>query len=75
MVQLTAGGRPLKLRVDVPTGPIRPEALLPLYRALAERLTHMSAQAAAEAGDTVSCKQGCAACCRQLVAIWALVAR
>ena len=75
LIQLTVGGRPLKVRVDVPTGPIRPEALLPLYRAIADRLTDMSAKFAAESGDAVTCKRGCAACCRQLVAISALEAR
>ena len=75
MIQLSVGGRPLNVRVDVPTGPIRPEALLPLYRAIADKLTGMSARAAAESGDAVSCKQGCAACCRQLVAVSALEAR
>ena len=75
LVQMMVGGRPLKVRVDVPTGPIRPEALLPLYQAIADRLTDLSARAAAEAGDAISCKRGCAACCRQLVAISALEAR
>lgn len=75
LVQLTVGNRPLQFRVEVPTGPIRPEALLPLYRALADRLTAMAARAAADAGDAVSCRKGCSACCRQLVAISALEAR
>lgn len=72
---MTVGGRPLKMRVDVPTGPITPAALLPLYRALVDRLMAMSFKATEEAGKPISCGKGCAACCRQVVAISALEAR
>jgi Fe-S-cluster containining protein len=74
-VQLTVGGRRLDLRIDAPTGPVPPAALLPLYRGLAEKLTAVAVQEAARAGDRVTCRRGCAACCRQVAAISALEAR
>ena len=74
-VRMTVGGRPLKMRVDVPTGPITPAALLPLYRSLVDRLMVMSFKATEEAGKPISCRKGCAACCRQVVAVSALEAR
>jgi Fe-S-cluster containining protein len=74
-VQLTVGGRQLNLRVDAPTGPVAPAALLPLYRGLAEKLTAVAIEEAARAGDHVTCRRGCAACCRQVVAVSALEAR
>jgi Fe-S-cluster containining protein len=74
-VQLTVGGRRIDLRIDAPTGPVTPAALLPLYRSLAERLTAVAVAGAAQAGDQVSCRRGCAACCRQVVAVSALEAR
>src|SRR3954468_19215922 len=74
-VQLTVGGRRIDVRIDAPTGPVAPATLLPLYRSLAERLTAVAVGAAAQAGAQVSCRRGCAACCRQVVAVSALEAR
>ena len=75
LVQLTVGGRKLDLRVEVPTAPIAPASLLPLYRGLADRLTAISMEVAEGKGDKVACRKGCAACCRQVVAVSALEAR
>jgi Fe-S-cluster containining protein len=75
MVQLTVAGRPLGMRVQVPTAPLAPEALLPMYRGLIDRLAAMSETATAAAGKPLSCRRGCAACCRQLVPVSALEAR
>jgi len=75
LVQLTVGGRKLGVQVDVPTGRVSPAALLPLYRGMAEQLTALAVKAAEESGERVSCRMGCAACCRQVVAVSALEAR
>src|SRR5690349_18654639 len=74
-VQLTVGGRRLDLHIDAPTGPVAPASFLPLYRGLAEKLTAVAVAEAARAGDHVTCRRGCGACCRQVVAISALEAR
>ena len=75
LVQLTVGGRKLGVQVDVPTGPVAPAAMLPLYRGVAEQITALAVRAAEEAGERVSCRAGCAACCRQVVAVSTLEAR
>ena len=75
MLQLTIAGQPLKMRVAAPTGPIAPSMLLPLYRALVDEIMRLTVKAAGQTGDAVSCRRGCAACCRQLVAVSALEAR
>ena len=75
LVQLTAGGRTLNVRVDAPTGPVPPAAMLPLYRNIAEMLTTVAVKAAEAGGDRVTCRKGCAACCRQVVAVSPLEAR
>jgi len=74
-VTLTVAGRPLNVRVDVPTAPIPPAELLPFYRALVDSLVKASTKLGAGAGRSVSCRQGCAHCCRQLVPVSALEAR
>jgi Fe-S-cluster containining protein len=75
MVQLTVAGQPLKMRVAAPTGPIAHALLLPLYRALVDQIMALTVKAAAQKGELLSCHRGCAACCRQLVAVSALEAR
>lgn len=74
-VELTVNGRRLPLRVAVPAGRVHPSTLLPLYRSLADHLTDLAVRAAVAAGHTVSCKKGCAACCRHLVPVSPLEAR
>jgi Fe-S-cluster containining protein len=44
-------------------------ALLPVARKLSYELTTITLNDACQGGKTVSCKAGCGACCRQLVAI------
>src|SRR5215207_5270284 len=58
-VTLTVAGRPLNVRVDVPTAPIPPAELLPFYRALVDSLVKASTKLGAGAGRSVSCRQGC----------------
>ena len=74
-VELTVNGRRLAMRVSVPQGPVPPAQLLPLYRGLAEHLTSLAIEAAKAAGHEVSCRKGCAACCRHLIPVSALEAR
>src|SRR5690348_11378791 len=44
-------------------------ALLPVARQLSHELITISLNSACQDGKTVSCRAGCGACCRQLVAI------
>ena len=55
--------------VAVPTGFVPVTAILPLMRGLGEEAQALEQRRLSEAGCTVSCQKGCAACCRMLVPI------
>lgn len=62
----TPAGR-LTTAIDVPTGLIPITAIVPVTRRLGEEAAALEVHQAREAGLTISCKLGCAACCRMLV--------
>src|SRR3954452_14567171 len=62
-------------RMSVPTGLSRPDDLLPLARALSDALVGETVRDVERSGECISCKAGCGACCRQLVAISEVEAR
>jgi Fe-S-cluster containining protein len=62
----TPAGR-LTTAIDVPTGFIPITAIVPVTRRLGEEAAQLEVQQAIEAGQTISCQMGCAACCRMLV--------
>lgn len=62
----TPAGR-LTTAIDVPTGFIPITAIVPVTRRLGEEAAGLEVHQAREAGLTISCKMGCAACCRMLV--------
>jgi len=68
-VELTVGGRKVRLELNVPKGPTPPIALLPIFQTIADTLVGIAVENAQATGLTVSCKKGCGACCRQLVPI------
>ena len=62
----TPAGR-LTTAIDVPMGLIPITAIVPVARRLGEEAAQLHAQQAVDAGQTISCRMGCAACCRMLV--------
>ena len=62
----TPAGR-LTTAIDVPTGLIPITAIVPVSRRLGDEAAQLEVQRAIEAGQTISCRMGCAACCRMLV--------
>jgi len=62
----TPAGR-LTTAIDVPTGSIPITAIVPLTRRLGDESARLEIRQATEAGQTISCRKGCAACCRMLV--------
>jgi len=67
-VTINLGTERLQVRFSVPEEPIAPVDLLPIARAIVERVIH-SAIDNLPPGKEISCKAGCGACCRQLVPI------
>ncbi len=62
----TPAGR-LNTAMDVPTGFVPVTAIVPVTRRLGEEMLKLEELRAREAGRSISCRMGCAACCRMLV--------
>jgi Fe-S-cluster containining protein len=62
----TPAGR-LNTVLDVPTGFVPITSIVPLTRRLGEELLKLEEHQSREAGQSISCRMGCAACCRMLV--------
>ena len=65
----------LEAQVAVPVGPTEVSELLPLARALSDAIVGETVKAVEQSGERISCKKGCGACCRHLVAISEVEAR
>lgn len=57
------------VEMDVPTGEVPMELLLPALRTTADAFVAFGAALSARDGKPVSCAKGCGACCRQVVPI------
>jgi Fe-S-cluster containining protein len=62
----TPAGR-LNTVLDVPTGFVPITTIVPLTRRLGEEMLKLEEHRSRERGQAVSCRMGCAACCRMLV--------
>jgi Fe-S-cluster containining protein len=62
----TPAGR-LTTAIDVPTGFIPITSIVPVTRRLGDEAAQLEVQQAVEEGRSLSCRKGCAACCRMLV--------
>lgn len=59
----------LTTAVEIPTGFVPVEAIVPLLRRLGEQAQALEERRVAKAGKKISCAKGCAACCRMLVPV------
>jgi Fe-S-cluster containining protein len=62
----TPAGR-LNTVIDVPTGFIPITSIVSLTRRLGEEMLKLEEHQSRDAGQSISCRMGCAACCRMLV--------
>jgi Fe-S-cluster containining protein len=53
--------------ISAPTGFVPIASIVPLMRSFGEQSQRLEERQAADRGESVSCRQGCAACCRMLV--------
>lgn len=74
-VELNGPGWTLKTTIAAPAGPTRLVELLPLANGLADAVGNIAAQALAKQGETISCRKGCAACCRTMIPVAEVEAR
>jgi Fe-S-cluster containining protein len=66
-VEIALGSFHFRGTVALPVVPTKPRDLVPLALALADALAEDAVRRVAAEGGKVSCKKGCAACCRYLV--------
>jgi Fe-S-cluster containining protein len=74
-VRANVGGYELKMSVNVPAGPTRLDDLVPLLQILSDKVVAAAEHEAHEQGRCISCREGCGACCRQLVPLSPVDAR
>lgn len=74
-IDMDVGNRKLRLKLSVDSGPTRLMDLLPLAQNLANTMVAAAVEDVVEQGESISCKKGCGACCRQLVPISQVEAR
>jgi Fe-S-cluster containining protein len=74
-VELVTDDWKLKTAITVPASPTHLRQLLPLANLLADAVTGMAEQALEKQGQKISCKKGCAACCRSMVPVSEVEAR
>ncbi|MFC3148965.1 YkgJ family cysteine cluster protein [Piscinibacterium candidicorallinum] len=67
--ELRVRNRGIRIELDVPQRLESAEFLLPTARRLANRVIQIAVEDVAAAGEPISCKAGCGACCKQLVPI------
>jgi Fe-S-cluster containining protein len=68
-LSLTTPAGNLAVPVDIPTGFVPVTAIVPALRRIGECAMALEEQEAARSGALVSCREGCAACCRMLVPV------
>jgi Fe-S-cluster containining protein len=61
--------RTISASVDLPASPVTPTGLLPVLQGFTNAIVGLAEARASEAGLAISCRKGCAACCRQLVPV------
>ncbi len=61
--------RTISASVDLPASPVTPTSLLPVLQGFTNAIVGLAEARASEAGLAISCRKGCAACCRQLVPV------
>ncbi|MGA2185736.1 MAG: YkgJ family cysteine cluster protein [Bryobacteraceae bacterium] len=66
---LRFGGHTMSARIQVPAEPIRPVDLLPVLHEFNDALIGAAVEQVESQGRRVSCRAGCGACCRQIIAI------
>lgn len=64
-VVLNIGGVPLDLEMTVPTDPVKPHRMLPVFHQMANSFADIGVSSAELDGRSVSCQSKCAACCLQ----------
>jgi len=74
-VVLMIVGEPVKVEFLVPDGLVAAEELVPIFQGLTDLFVARARTRTEAAGEVISCRAGCGACCRQIVPVSAAEAR
>ena len=66
-IDFTVSGQPIHTEITIPNRPVRPVQMLPIFNRFADIVVDIAVESAQAEGKGISCKDGCGACCRQLV--------
>lgn len=66
-VRISLGGEPLDLQMTVPAKAVKPQRMLPVFGQMTDSFVGMTENAIENSGGKISCRKGCAACCRQAI--------
>ncbi len=67
--QISVGGEPLDISFTVPANPVKLTRMLPVFQGMSDNFNNLGIAGLQAQGKSISCKEGCAACCRQLVPV------
>jgi len=68
-LSITTSSGDLQAQIDVPTGFIPITKIVPLMRSLGDQAQELEIAKTLQAGKSISCQKGCAACCRQMIPV------
>jgi Fe-S-cluster containining protein len=66
---LQMGEEAVRVSLKVPAAPLPARRLLPLFQGIAHQIIDVAVSQVTTRGETITCKAGCGACCRQLVPV------
>ena len=66
---ITTTSGDLQARIDVPSGFIPITKIVPVMRSLGDQAQELEIANTLQAGKTISCQKGCAACCRPMIPV------
>jgi Fe-S-cluster containining protein len=66
---MEVGQERIRVEGTVPEAPVPARRMLPFFHGIADSLVEVAVREAARDGNTVTCRAGCGACCRQLVPV------
>jgi Fe-S-cluster containining protein len=68
-LSITTSSGDLQAQIDVPTGFIPITKIVPVIRSLGDQAQELEIANTLQAGKTISCQKGCAACCRPMIPV------
>lgn len=68
-VEFAVASERFRAEIAAPVGPTPTDTLLPVLQGLTDTIVGVAAAGVEAAGETIRCRAGCGACCRQLVPI------